>query len=596
MGVSESFAQISPGDLTQAHAELEGMRNCTQCHDLGYKVTNKKCLACHDDIQSLMDQNRGYHASSPVRRQDCFDCHSEHHGRRFDMLRFDQENFNHNHTGYELEGKHEQIDCRACHKADYIADREISSREGTFLGLEQECLSCHEDYHQQTLSADCLSCHDFEAFSPAPGFDHDDSDFPLKGKHETVDCKACHPVDLRNGREFQAFTEIASNACNDCHDDPHLEQIPGTCTQCHDENTFNRFLGQRRFNHKSTGFTLRGAHRQESCFSCHEQTRDARQIFQDQKGIAENSCISCHEDVHEGKYGEDCANCHMEESFLSLKNMDFFDHSVTDYPLEGLHQGVDCSACHIERFSTPIDFSHCKNCHEDYHEGEFTQIGHQQDCIECHSLEQDFTWSSYSINEHQLSQFPLDGAHVATPCFACHISEEEKWHFRNIGNECVDCHEDIHQGLISEKYYPDQTCTSCHGNESWATISFDHDLTAWPLDGKHLDIECRSCHFQESKDKLSYSQHFSDLSADCISCHENVHGDEFAFEGITDCMRCHVTSSWTPEKFDHNLAQFPLEGRHAEVDCRACHEIPEPGGSASMVYKIEKFACIDCHN
>jgi len=27
--------QISPGDLTTAHAELEGIRNCTQCHDLG---------------------------------------------------------------------------------------------------------------------------------------------------------------------------------------------------------------------------------------------------------------------------------------------------------------------------------------------------------------------------------------------------------------------------------------------------------------------------------------------------------------------------------------------------------------------------------
>ena len=54
--------QISPGKLTTAHAELEGIMNCTQCHDLGNKVTNTKCLACHEEIQELTDQNRGYHA------------------------------------------------------------------------------------------------------------------------------------------------------------------------------------------------------------------------------------------------------------------------------------------------------------------------------------------------------------------------------------------------------------------------------------------------------------------------------------------------------------------------------------------------------
>ncbi|MCC6726954.1 MAG: hypothetical protein IT258_20805, partial [Saprospiraceae bacterium] len=45
------------------------MSNCTQCHDLGDKVSNNKCLACHKEIKSLVDKKRGYHASKDVKAQ-----------------------------------------------------------------------------------------------------------------------------------------------------------------------------------------------------------------------------------------------------------------------------------------------------------------------------------------------------------------------------------------------------------------------------------------------------------------------------------------------------------------------------------------------
>ncbi len=32
------YGQISPGDLSNAHKDLEGMSNCTKCHVLGDKV------------------------------------------------------------------------------------------------------------------------------------------------------------------------------------------------------------------------------------------------------------------------------------------------------------------------------------------------------------------------------------------------------------------------------------------------------------------------------------------------------------------------------------------------------------------------------
>ena len=151
INASAGFGQISPGDLSEAHADSEGISNCTQCHELGEKVTNAKCLECHSEIQSFITLNKGYHANVEVVNQDCFECHSEHHGRKFDMVRFDEDNFNHDQTSYILEGKHEIIDCRQCHVADNISDLDLKQRKNTFLGLEQECLSCHDDYHQKNF-------------------------------------------------------------------------------------------------------------------------------------------------------------------------------------------------------------------------------------------------------------------------------------------------------------------------------------------------------------------------------------------------------------------------------------------------------------
>ncbi|MCB0851720.1 MAG: cytochrome c family protein [Bacteroidetes bacterium] len=594
--ISLSFGQLSPGPLSQPHAELEGIRNCTLCHDLGDKVSDQKCLDCHKEIQSLQKEKRGYHANREVTSKNCFDCHSEHHGRKFDMVRFDEDNFNHLLTGYKLEGQHEVVDCRKCHKPDYIADSDLKKNTGTFLGLEQKCATCHVDYHQNTLSQDCAACHNVEAFRPAPGFDHDDADFKLRGAHENVDCAECHQVTTRKGKEFQQFTDIAFKSCVDCHDDAHEGRIFGACTQCHNENSFSNFIGTGRFDHNTTLFTLKGKHKTIDCFSCHAKRTNPLTVFHDKQGISENQCVTCHEDQHKGKYGQDCAKCHQESSFLSLKSMNFFDHNVTDYPLVGQHVSVDCKQCHKKRFSTPIDFSECKNCHEDYHRGEFTEKGRTPDCVECHSLEHGFDYSLYTLEDHQQTDFPLEGAHFATPCFACHVDEKtERWTFRNLGSDCKDCHQDIHRGHITEKYYPRQNCKSCHINEAWSEVNFDHNLTDWPLDGKHKDVTCRECHFEKSHDNTSFLQFFNSLNGKCTTCHENIHGDEFAINGETDCKRCHITESWFPESFDHSQTDFPLDGRHAEVACKACHEKTDEKGQKVVIYQIEKFACIDCH-
>ncbi len=592
-----SYGQISPGDLAEAHKELEGMSNCTQCHTLGEKVTNAKCLDCHDDIQDLLNNNKGYHANTKIAKQDCFECHSDHHGLKFDMVRFDQDNFNHDLTGYELEGQHDVIDCKECHMPDNIQNNEIRKRQNSFLGLDQECLSCHDDYHQQTLANDCISCHGMDSFEPAMNFDHDETEYPLNGNHIDVDCLECHQKTTKNGLEFQEFAGIAFTDCKSCHDDPHNNKLPGDCKACHTETSFDLFNGHGKFNHNTTNFTLKGKHKVVDCFECHKESTNPLLVFQDNLKVDESSCIECHSDTHEGKFGLDCAKCHNENSFLNLNNMDFFDHSVTDYPLKGKHIGVDCKQCHEGRFTEAIDFSACNKCHTDYHQSEFQENGISPDCVECHSLEKGFDYSLYTLEQHQTTSFPLEGAHFATPCYACHVSEkEDRWTFRNLGSDCVDCHLDIHEDYISDTFYPEQNCMACHINESWTDLTFNHNLTDWALTGRHIEVECRACHFIENIDNAPVvTQNFTNLDTNCASCHEDNHGGSFAIDGVTDCKSCHVTNSWFPEYFDHNTTNFPLEGKHTEIECSSCHTSNIENGKTVILYKINKFKCTDCH-
>ena len=80
------YSQISPGELSKVHSHLEGMSNCTQCHILGEKVSNKKCLDCHTELKARIDLQKGYHSSAETRGKECVKCHSDHHGKNFQSL------------------------------------------------------------------------------------------------------------------------------------------------------------------------------------------------------------------------------------------------------------------------------------------------------------------------------------------------------------------------------------------------------------------------------------------------------------------------------------------------------------------------------
>ncbi|MBL7793842.1 MAG: hypothetical protein JNK77_16055 [Saprospiraceae bacterium] len=596
LSVASLSAQISPGDLSKAHSALEGISNCTKCHTLGEKVSNDKCLDCHKALKSRINQNKGYHVSKEVKGKECASCHSDHHGLKFEMIRFDEKAFNHQLTGYTLTGAHKKIDCRECHKPDFVSNSDLKKNKKTYLGLDQKCASCHEDFHQKTLSNNCASCHNTDAFSPAANFNHDKTKFALAGKHKTVECVECHKEETRNGKKFQQFAGVAFNTCTSCHDDPHKNKLGTACSECHTEQSFDIFKGMNKFNHNKTKFALKGKHKQVDCAECHKMDAvTPLTVFQDRLGIATSNCAACHKDVHENKFGNNCAECHNENSFHNKKASADFDHDKTGFVLAGKHEVVDCKKCHKASFTDPLPHNTCASCHTDYHDKQFAQSGKSPDCAQCHTVD-GFLGSLYTIDDHNKSKFRLEGAHVATPCFACHKPDaKNKWNFRNIGERCVDCHEDVHKGYISEKYYPGQSCEKCHVSDSWQASHFNHDQTNFKLLGAHAQQSCMACHGRGDISHDIKKSKFIDLSSQCNSCHADVHNAQFAQNGETDCARCHGFDNWQPTQFNHDQTAFKLEGKHAGVACEKCHKEIEKDGQVVVQYKLERFECVDCH-
>lgn len=511
-----AIAQISPGELSKAHASLEGVSNCTKCHVVGNKVTREKCLECHKDIQANITANKGYHASSDVSGKQCAVCHNEHHGRNFQVSRFDKKTFVHAKTGFELKGAHAKKDCKDCHKPAFIKDPRLKAKTETYMGLNKQCLTCHADYHKGKLSPNCSNCHNFESFKNVINFDHSITKFPLVGKHKTVLCVKCHKTRIIDGKPVQQFKRLAFSNCN-----------------------------------------------------------------------------SCHKDQHDNRFGQDCKHCHSEESFHNIKGISNFDHNKTSFKLAGKHKLVACKSCHKVSLTAHLKHDHCVDCHADHHNKEFAVNGITPDCNKCHSI-YGFHPSNYTLEQHNLTKYPLEGAHAATPCYSCH-KKQNKWTFRNIGSKCIDCHQNQHKGFIEDKFFANDNCTVCHNVSSWSNVKFDHSQTKFKLDGIHAKIACSECHYPKNEKGIKV-QKFIGLATDCASCHKDSHAGQFAVKGKTDCARCHNFENWKKSIFDHNTARFKLDGAHIAVNCSECHKEIVTEKGKYILFKNKNIECVNCHS
>jgi hypothetical protein len=545
---------VSPGALSRHHAEVSGITQCVACHDVGGGVSATKCMDCHERVEEQVRTNTGFHAG---KGQTCHDCHPDHRGLDAPLTEFHEQAFDHSQTGFDLHGAHEPLACNACHTED-----------GTFIGLEQACMTCHEDPHNaiegraQLLS--CETCHTDVDWSVLPlataVFDHDDplqADFPLHGQHGDVACKSCH--------EDWAFVPVASDVCTDCHEDIHHGQFaPRTCEDCHTVEI--EAFALRDYDHDTTDYPLRGQHADVACEDCHGDGEDAQYV-----DLPHETCQTCHDDLHDGQFApRTCEDCHTVATF----SMRDFDHDQTDYPLDVGHQDVACEGCHGDGAAAVyVDLPHesCSTCHDDPHEGQFLP----RDCDSCHSVSlPSFELASF---DHDQTDFPLRNLHMDVACEDCHGDGPTGAYATLPFDDCASCHEDAHEA----RFAPDR-CDSCHTDGLWTVDDFDHDRTDYPLTGSHAEVACVDCH-GDGEDHVLTPLNFGS----CVDCH----ADEEPHQGSQDaasCSSCHVTDEWALVAYDH-LANtgFPLVGQHEPLACMDCHEDP--------TFVLEGAECEVCH-
>jgi len=618
--LTPAWAQISPGPLSRAHQSLTGATNCTACHKLG-SVATLKCLDCHAEIATRLAAHKGLHATYNIPQgssNECSRCHSEHNGEDFPLIKWDPKSFDHKLTGYVLEGKHAGVACARCHTADHIAPAaraaiKMKNLSRSFLGIPQTCVTCHEDPHKGRLGANCLQCHNFSDWKTLSvgQFDHSKTRFPLTGLHAQVKCEKCHTPGA-DGKP--RYTGIPFAKCSDCHTDPHHGSFPQGCESCHNTESWKRVslaAVDRNFDHSKTKYPLLGKHATVDCARCH-----AGGDFK--KPIPFAKCMDCHKpDPHNGQFakrpgGGECASCHTVEGFKP-STFTAKDHTTSAYALEGKHFAVECAKCHIPKGKDTlfkIKFQRCTDCHKDEHDGQFAAAPYLNNCERCHTL-QGYKPSTFTLARHKETHFVLSGGHVAVPCGDCHKEQAYAegtpkpvvfYHWKNLS--CTTCHQDPHKGQFAKRMQQvraDGTpigCEACHSTKSWKELSrFDHSKTSFPLVGAHKATACIDCHKPPNMETKLIAADFTAAPTKCEDCHEDIHGKQFAKNGVTACVDCHNSAKWKPSLFDHDKrTSFALQGLHKNVRCEGCHkEFRTVEGKKVLFYKPTPKQCEGCH-
>lgn len=559
---------FSPGELSKAHAGLEGLSQCTKCHPAGGQLDQQTCLTCHTELQPRLGKGLGLHGRIPTEKRACEGCHSEHKGVGFALVDWGaggQKGFNHLRAGWPLKGKHQEVKCLDCHEKRLILSAPVKKlqaekRPQTLLGLGTACADCHFDDHRGQLKQDCDYCHVEKDWKPAPGFNHDETEYPLRGKHKKVKCAGCHDAE-KDGEAhgfpkpttelFLRFAPVEHRTCLDCHKDFHDGKFGPRCQSCHTVEGWHliRNAATDLAFHQKTDFPLKGAHLDVACKACHGGYPGVKSKF---KGVPHATCASCHADAHEGQLstngkGPDCATCHDEQSFLPAR-YGMSEHAKSRYPLEGAHQVVACASCHPAtpalkaRVPKPVlvdlrrrhlqelfslaaldvakPLERCESCHADVHQGQFKD----QPCTRCHQVA---SFASVRFDHRQDSRFPLEGAHAKVACEKCHYapSATEAVRYKPLATQCKGCHLDVHAGQFGAK-----PCERCHQNESWKALTFQHQppFTTFLLDGQHAKARCEACHRPVTVASGVKATQYRPLPTTCEGCHSDFHKGEFA--------------------------------------------------------------------
>src|ERR1700757_286061 len=370
------------------------------------------------------------------------------------------------------------------------------------------------------LAIPCENCHTSSGWKPiraVPEFDHNKTNYPLRGMHEKVRCVECHVKPV--------FTNVGKN-CADCHADIHRRQMGPNCEQCHTVQGWNIAVQQVK-DHQNR-FPLLGAHSAVQCQECHKQA--ATGIFY---GLS-TRCDSCHlkdwqqttnpapASAGPAFASGNCQGCHKFDSWLGAT----FDHAATGFPLTAGHANVPCANCHINNnYNLQIAATDCGNagCHLTTWQQTNNPVHPSAgptfaaaNCSQCHNTT---SWTT-AIFDHSTTGFLLTQGHANVPCSSCHVNNNYTLTIAPTDCGNAGCHLTTWQQTNNPVHpsagtaFAAANCSTCHDTIAWTDSTFNHAATGWPLTGSHQMAPagkvsaCTDCH-------VSNNYTFTAANTDC---------------------------------------------------------------------------------
>jgi hypothetical protein len=230
--------------------------------------------------------------------------------------------------------------------------------------------------------------------------------------------------------------------------------------------------------------------------------------------VREADCVLCHQveydlteaPPHPGLFPITCADCHTETAWVPAVAI---RHPW--FTLRNRHAEAACGDCHTEGYRPGDTSSDCVDCHQqDYDMATAPpHTGYPTACQNCHT---DAGWRP-SIFDHP---WPLDGAHVVTPCGDCHSGDPPV--FAGTPTACVGCHrEDYDRSAYPGHETFPLECANCHSTSAWRpALEGAHPDSLFPISwGPHSEVTCTECH------DSSLGSSARGENTNCIGCHKH---------------------------------------------------------------------------
>ena len=458
----------------------------------------------------------------------------------------------------------------------------------------------------------------FNAFSadgdrPNVVFNHDATNFPLRGLH-------------------------TNTACENCHMNGVFKGTPTSCSQCHSRGG-NSIAQMKPAKHIPIT---------RDCDQCHKPNAWLPANFS--HSLLTQSCVACHNNTLEAgkpsyhiQTSKDCGECHKTSAWLPAAGYDHTNvindtsltcsgagchngSSATGAPsshVDVMRNGVNCRACHTNigmswlpanvnaSIHTAIGASNCKICHSTAGNS-FTpaKLGHvnitaKTNCNDsgCHTTS---TWLGIITYDHALNNVngstscAVSGCHDGNTATGMPQTGSLKHLGAMLNDKCGACHAigtSFNPGHMDHNLSDTTACTSCHsysGNGFTPKPSFTHVVTK---------LECSRCHVKTTWYAANVDHSGFNASTNCTLCHNGIQavGVPAANSTLphtkapmtsTQCGSCHaIGGTFVMASWNHNGI--------GSAQCRDCHDYTGALNAFTPVYSshvVTTADCVTCHS